>query len=167
MDLSKYLELDLVLVCGLPGSGKSHFAERFFKSGGYRRVNRKELRRMLYEMTNFGEKWSESRFAAVDEYLVKHVERRIIEHLLQNKQKVLVDNTCVSATSREWYVGVAAQAHKSAGVVFLNTPARACMERNRKREDPVPETVISNLAAGIELPTSREGFREMLVVKEY
>ena len=167
VDFSTFADLDLVLICGLPGSGKSHFSERFFKDQGRKRVSRKEIRRLLYEMTNFGAAWSETRYAEVDEHLVKHVERKIIEQLLQNKQKVLVDNTCVTAAAREVYVAVATQMHKSAGVVFLNTPAKACLERNRKREDPVPETVISNLSAAIELPTRREGFREMLVVKEY
>ncbi len=152
-------------VCRPPA--RSHFAGKYLKGGDRKRVNRKEIRRLLYEMTSFGETWNESRFAAVDEFLVKHVERKIIEHLLQNRQKVLVDNSCVSASSREPYVALAAQVHRTARAIFLNTPARACLERNRKRTDPVPETVISNLAAAIELPMARGGFREMLVTKEH
>ncbi|MCX7029012.1 MAG: AAA family ATPase, partial [Spirochaetes bacterium] len=76
MDLAKFNDLDIVLVCGLPGSGKSRFASGVFKESGRRRVGRQEIRRMLYEMTTFGDPWSEERYSAVDEVLVKHVERK-------------------------------------------------------------------------------------------
>lgn len=165
MDLGVFHNLDVVLVCGLPGSGKSRFAAENFKDTGRNRVNRKELHRLLFEMIHFGGQWSEAKFDAIDEFLVKHVERKIIEHLLQNKQKVLIDNTSVSAESRKGYLSIAHQMHKSIGVIFLNTPATTCMERNRALQDPVPERVIANLAASVDLPRSEEGFREILVLK--
>jgi predicted kinase len=165
MDLNKFHDLDVVLVCGLPGSGKSHFSGENFRDSGRNRVNRKEIHHLLYEMIHFGGKWSEAKFDALDEFLVKHVERKIIEHLLQNKKKVLIDNTSVSAESRKGYISIAQQMHKSIGVIFLHTPAGTCLERNRTRADPVPERVISNLAAAIDLPRSDEGFREILVLK--
>jgi len=165
MDLEKFRDLDVVLVCGLPGSGRSQFVSEHFKDSGRNRVNRKELHRLLYEMIHFGGQWSEAKFDALDEFLVKHVERKIIEHLLQNKQKLVVDNTSVSAESRKAYLGIAQQMHKSIGVIFLHTPAAACLERNRASPDPVPERVIANLAAAIDLPRAEEGFREILVLK--
>jgi predicted kinase len=165
MELSKFHDLDVVLVCGLPGAGKSHFAAEYFRDKGRNRVNRKELHRLLYEMIHFGGRWSEAKFDAIDEFLVKHVERKIIEHLLQNKQKVLIDNTSISAESRKSYLGIAHQLHKSIGVIFLHTPAATCLQRNRARADPVPERVISNLAAAIDLPRAEEGFREILILK--
>ena len=85
MDLAKFQSLDMVLVCGLPGSGKSRFAAEFFADSGRDRVNRKEIHRLLYEMIHFGKKWSEKAFDELDDFLVKHVERKIIEHLLQNR----------------------------------------------------------------------------------
>ena len=32
MDVHRYQGFDIVLVCGLPGSGKSHFASTYFKA---------------------------------------------------------------------------------------------------------------------------------------
>ena len=64
VDLGKLQNLDIVLVCGLPGSGKSHFARTFFLKSGRKRVNRKEIRRHLFEMTSFGQKWTEAEFPA-------------------------------------------------------------------------------------------------------
>lgn len=167
MDLSRFKMLDLVIVCGLPGSGKSHFASKYFKDAGRNRVNRKEIRRMIFEMTNFGTDWSEDQFDAADDFLVKHVERKILEHLLQHNRQVLVDNTSVSRSSRKTYVDIARQMHRSIGVIYLHAPVITCLERNRTREDEVPEIVISNLAASAVLPDRSEGFQEVLVVEGY
>jgi predicted kinase len=165
MDLARFQALDVVLVCGLPGAGKSHFCRSRFQDSGRLRVNRKEIRGLLYEMLSFGRKWSEADFNSSDEFLVKHVERKIIEHLLQNRKKVLIDNTSVSASSRKSYLGIAQGMRKSIGLIFLDVPAGICLEQNRRREDPVPEMVISNLAAALDPPRPEEGFQELLVLK--
>ncbi|MGA2479220.1 MAG: AAA family ATPase [Spirochaetia bacterium] len=167
MELARFQNLDIVLICGLPGSGKSHFARTHFQQSGRKRVNRKEIRRLLFEMTNFGQKWSEKDFATNDEFLVGHVERKIIEHLLQTKQKMLIDNTHVSRESRKLYVGIAKQAGKSIGAIFLDTAVITCLERNRGREDAIPERLISRLAAEKELPEVSEGFKDVLVLDAY
>jgi len=167
MDLTKFHSLDIILVCGLPGSGKSHFSRTFFRDTGRKRINRKEIRRLLYEMTTFGEKWSEELFNKHDESLVKHVERKMLEHLLQNKQKVLIDNTSVTSSSRKTYIDAAKQLRKTIGVIFLKIPVQKCLERNRSREDPIPDMVISNLSAAMELPKREEGFEEVLVIDNY
>ena len=119
MDLNKFEKTDIVLVCGLPAAGKSHFARKFFADSGRKRVNRKEIRRLLYEMTSFGNKWSESMFSHVDENLVKHTERKLIEHLLVNNEKILIDNTCITAASRKIYVSIAGR-FKKIPVLFVN-----------------------------------------------
>jgi predicted kinase len=166
VDLSRLHALDIVLICGLPGAGKSSFARTHFQNSGRKRINRKEIRRALFEMENFGDRWSEERFNNVDEYLVKHVEKKIVEHLLQNRQKILIDNTSVTAASRKTYLAIAHQTHHSIGVVFLSCPASTCLARNRSREDPIPETAISKLAAILEPPSLQEGFAERLIVND-
>jgi predicted kinase len=164
MDLSRIQALDVVLVAGLPASGKSTFARTHFAKTGHRRVNRKEIRRFLYSMSHFGEPWRETDFNESDEALVKHVERKIVEHFLHAGARILLDNTSVTVASRADYLQLARQTKKRAGIVFLNTPVLRCIEQNRKRDDPVPESVISNLFASIQMPARAEGFDEVLVV---
>jgi predicted kinase len=167
MDIERFQPLDIILVCGLPGSGKSHFAGAHFGGTGRLRVNRKELRRLLFEMTHFGQRWSEQEFASSDEFLVSHVERKIIEHFLQNHKKLLIDNTNMSRESRRHYLLIARQMGKTAGAIFLDTPITRCLERNRSRPDAMPERVISNLAAEKELPDAAEGYKEVMTVSTY
>lgn len=166
MDLTRFSTLDIVLVCGLPAAGKSEFAKKYFENTERDRVNRKEIHRMLYEMIHFGKKWSEQHFDALDDFLIKHVERKIIEQLLQNKRKVLIDSTSVSAESRKKYTSVAHQLHKTIGVIFINSKSLTCLERNRKREDPIPEQIIGRLSASITLPDRTEGFKEVLILND-
>ena len=69
MDLSKLETLDIVLVCGLPGSGKSAFSKQYFSNSGRDRVNRKEIHRLLYEMIHFGKRWTEKEIDELEEEL--------------------------------------------------------------------------------------------------
>lgn len=167
MDLTNFYPLDIVIICGIPGSGKSHFAKTFFKKEDRKRINRKEIRRHIYEMTSFGNKWKEEYFDEEGESLVKHVERKMYEQFLQNMDKVLIDNPSVTKSSRKNYFSLAEQRVKTTGVIFLNTPLMKCMERNKKRDDAVPDKVISTLFSSIELPDKHEGFDEILVISDY
>ena len=57
--------------------------------------------------------------------------------------------------------------HRSIGIVFLDTPAGHCLERNASRDDRVPDTAISNLAAALQRPDKSEGFQEAVIVRGY
>jgi predicted kinase len=64
-------------------------------------------------------------------------------------------------------MALARQAGKSIGAVFLDTPVIKCLERNRGREDSMPESVIARLAAEKQLPDVSEGFKDVLVIASY
>lgn len=167
MDLDRFYSLDVILVCGLQGAGKTHFSMTYLNRDGRKRVNRKEIRRMLYEMTSFGGTWREELFNEKDEFLVAHVERKIYEHLLQSGSPVLIDSTNVTADSRAPYLAAARSMRKTTGCIFLNPPLKRCLERNRAREDRLSEGIITNLYASLELPAREEGFRELLIIENY
>ncbi len=163
INLKIYDNIDILLICGLPGSGKSYFAKQHFESSDRKRINRAEIRRLLYEMSHFGKEWHESDYSETDEVLVKHVEKKIIEHHLHHNIKVLIDNTSVTKLSRKYYLEIAKATKKTIAVIFINTPIQVCLQRNRQRTDKKPENVISNLFASIEIPDTREGFNNSTI----
>ncbi len=167
MDLTKFNDLDIVVVCGLPGAGKSHFSKAYFEKTNRQRVSRSEIRRFLYEMTHFGAAWQTELFKEESEFLVKHTERKILEQLLQEKQKVLIDNTSVTVDSRKRYLELARTLKKSIGALFIHNPVQVCLKRNKQNKFGVPDIVISNLSTHIELPSTKEGFKEVMIIKDY
>ncbi len=167
MTLEQLRKSDIILLCGLPGAGKSHFARKYFRKSGRKRVNRKEIRKHLYEMFSFNDKWTADMFCENEELLVKFIEKKIIEHILFNNEKVLIDNISVSEKSRTDYISIARKMKKKISAVFLDTELSLCMERNRSqdKDDIVPESLIANLSARIAYPETREGFSEVMVIK--
>jgi tRNA uridine 5-carbamoylmethylation protein Kti12 len=165
-DLSKMHNFDMILVSGLPCSGKTYIARTEFKNEGRKRISRKEIRRFVYEMTNFGDKWSEQLFTAVNEHFVKHTERKMIEHLLANGEKVLIINSSLTSDSRKVYTSIAERMHKTIGIIFIDADIRGSIERNRLLEDPIPENIIPNLAAKKSLPEKRERFNSIIILTD-
>ncbi len=169
MNLDKFHKLDVIIVCGLPGAGKSQFAEDNFKDTDRKRINRGEIRRFLYEMTTFNNKWTEDMFNEKQEYLVKHVEIEILEYFLHNNLKILIDNTSITKESRKSYIEKAKQKGKSIGIIFINTPVKKCIERSKQKDRHINTNVISNLYARIDLPKNSrdENVKETLIIDEY
>lgn len=164
MDITKFHQLDIVLLCGLYGSGKTEFAIKYFKGQNRNRVSRTEIRKYMYEMTNFGEHWDAGRFTEESDALVKHIERKILEHFLHFKQNVLIINTFVSKKSRKSIIELAHQMKKTIGAIFLQRPLEQCIERNKNNIVEVPQQIIYAMHNKIELPEKNEGFNEVLIL---
>jgi predicted kinase len=164
MDLTRFHELNIILLCGLYGSGKTEFAIKHFMGKERSRISRSEIRKYMFEMTHFGEKWSATDFTEENEALVKHIERKVLEHFLHNKRKVLIINTFVMKKSRKRFIEIAREQKKTIGAIFLSRPLEQCLERNEQNTIGVPGDVVTSLFYKIELPDKGEGFDEVLVV---
>lgn len=162
--LERLRACDVLLVCGLYGSGKNDFARKYFHEGQWNRVSRNEIRRLIYEMTHFGETWQAARFSEEDDVLVKHIERKILEHYLHNKRKILVINTFATVKSRQRFLTLASEYKRKIAAVFLDMPLDYCLSRYRQNNPTMPESVLRSMSLKIELPDKKEGFHEILVM---
>ncbi len=166
MAIDKLHNCNIVLLGGIYGSGKTEFAIKHFMNRSRYRVSRSEIRKHIFEMTNFGKKWTADMFSEEDDVLVKHVERKIIEHYLQNKRKVLVINTFTSVESRKRFVQIAKDMNKSLGMVFLDVPVNICLKNNEAKSSGIPPYVVQNLSNKKVLPSNKEGFSEVIIVTD-
>ena len=167
MSLEAIHSCPIVLLCGLYGSGKTEFAEKYFKNRNRYRISRSEIRKLMFEMTNFGQGWSSDKFNEEDDVLVKHVERKILEHYIHNKRNVLIINTFITRQSRTRFVKMARDMKKTIGAVFLDIPVDKCLENNSRKSSLIPSSVIQSLSIKKELPTKKEDFDEVLIVTDF
>lgn len=130
--------IELVINRGIPGSGKSTYAEAWVKSKHNRvRVNRDDIRMQGY-FTEFG--------PPVDENVVTAIEDAAIESALTRGISVIVDDCNIE---QKYVNRFAAIAYKHGAVVSVyqhDVPLSVALERNRTRKDQggrfVPEDVI-------------------------
>jgi len=166
MSLEKIHNCNIVLLGGLYGSGKTEFAAKHFMNRKRYRISRLEIRKLIYEMTNFGNKWSGDKFSEEDDVLVKHVERKIIEHYIHNKRNVLVINTFTSIESRTRFINIAKDMGKTIGIVFLDVPLDICIKNNEGKPSVVPGYILQNLSNKKVVPTKKEPFSEIVVLTD-
>lgn len=124
----------ILIVQGLPASGKSTFAKAWVEENPKSRirVNRDDIRRML------GPYWLPSR-----EHLVTDIEHAAIKAALEEDYDVVIDNMNLGMSYINDYLSIAHQfdtkvEYKS----FLNVPLEVCIERDKNRIDSVGEEAI-------------------------
>jgi predicted kinase len=167
MKLAEINKSDIILLCGLYGAGKSEFSELYLKNSGRIRISRTEIRKRLYSMINFGKEWVETDFNEDDEVLFKHVERKIFEHYLHKKKKILLVNTFMTVKSRQKFIEIARMNKKTISAIFLDTPMKDCIERNNEKVTGVNESVIMKLNTMKQLPDTSEGFTYVAAMKNF
>ncbi len=126
----------LLMLRGLPASGKSTFAQGLVAQG-YVRVNKDEFRAMLH-----GGAWSKAH-----EKQVLRLRDLVIADALSHGQNVVVDDTNFAAVHEQRLRELAAQhgAEFAIDDQFLAVPLEECIARDLKRLNSVGEQVIRKM----------------------
>lgn len=116
----------ILMLRGLPASGKSTIAERLVKeSGNYVRVNRDSLRRMLHSGV-----WS-----GKNEGLTQSVEKALVRLALAEGKSVVVDDTNLTDRHREMWSSIASESGATFEVRNIDTPLDDCLFRDSRRPE--------------------------------
>lgn len=131
----------LLMLRGLPGSGKTTYARDLVEKMGYVRVNKDDLRKMLHNGQH-----SQSK-----EEMVLEIRDLIVANALKEGKNVVVDDTNIHPKHEKRLAQIAFDLSKTKKVSFkvfddfLKTPVEQCIENDLKRFDSVGEQVIRKM----------------------
>lgn len=129
--------MKLTMMRGLPGSGKSTDARsEVVLSGNSGRVNRDDLRAMLFDSV-----WSGKR-----EQVVIDCEKAIAQVLFDHSMNPVIDDTNLSNRHRDMWSEVAKNKGQSFHVKDFHVSVKECRERDMQREKRVGRAVIDRMA---------------------
>lgn len=152
--LSESMLLDsakVVLTVGLPGCGKSTYAQKLIQEFSYVQLELDELREEL------GNRQDQSLTGPA---LVLRDER--LAEYIANKTKFVISDTNANAQfRRELVEKIMGLGVKDTEILIINfqVSVEVCKERNSKREFPVPEFVIDRMAAALEADSAESDYR--------
>lgn len=124
--------MKVLILQGLPASGKSTVAKNLVMEEGFVRVNKDDLRAMMY-----GDSFSKR-----SEKAVCSIRDKIINDTLKRGGNVVVDDTNFNHKHIAQITNIARNYKAEVEVRLIDTPVDVCIERNAKREKPIPEVAI-------------------------
>lgn len=147
----------LIVLCGLPASGKSTYAEMLAESGIFQRVCPDLIRKAFYGDENIqgdGARVFKTAYHDIREYGCL-------------SENVVFDATNINADRRKELVKSMRGYFDIIICKYFSTPYILCLARNEERERKVPEEVITRMWENFERPTMREGWDIIEEVKNY
>jgi predicted kinase len=138
----------IVVLVGLPGSGKSTYAREGALSSD-------EIRRILSDDPTNQDIHSRT-FATLRSLLRQRLEL--------NRPLTYIDATNLTPYERRPYIRIADEYACDIEAVFFDVPVDECQRRNRARHRVVPNDAIEEMARRLVPPSVDEGFSRVIVV---
>lgn len=146
---------ELIVMCGLPGSGKSFYAEQYVKNHPeFTIVSTDKIRGEL-----FGDE-SDQR----DGWLVFLKAYSDLTAILKSGGNAIFDTTNLKAPDRAKIIKYFRKVcpDTKLRLVFMTTPVPICVERDRNRKRTVGEEVILKMKHKLDWPNETEGWDDIL-----
>jgi len=124
--------MKLLMLKGLPGSGKSTYAKTLLEKGGWVRVNKDDLRAMMHN----------SKHSSKKEVMILRVRDLIVKEALERNLNVVVDDTNFHPKHEVVLKEIAKEYGATFIAQFIATPIEVCLERDLARPNSVGPKVI-------------------------
>lgn len=125
----------LIILVGIPGSGKTTLANKI-TARGYTCLNADSIRQELW-----GDAADQREPEKVFDIFFKQ-----LEDVLAEGKDVVIDNTNINTKQRKPIIERAAKAgYTDIQLWLLDVPLDVCLERNKKRDRAVPDDIVANM----------------------
>lgn len=151
----------IIMMCGIPGSGKSTFCHRYLTDYAY--ISRDQIRFSLLNDTD-------DYFAKEKEVMKKFLEK--INMCIQWGNDFIIDATHLTKSSRRKILSqlILPPLYPINEVycIYMKTDLKLALERNSKRTGRklVPNDVIKKMYEDLEEPELNEGFEKIITIEE-
>ena len=144
----------LIILVGLPSSGKSTYIEKNFCEG-FEILSSDKIRKELF---------FDEQNQANNSLVFSSLYRRAKEFLSCGKS-VVVDATNINRFERKRVLDNFTEFDIERIAIYIDTNINECIERDLKRARTVGDDIIMHYANKFEPPTKDEGFDEVIVIK--
>ena len=135
----------ILITIGIPASGKTTFAKELV-SQGWKRVNKDDLRWMLDNYV----------YSKDNEKFIVELRNYIIRSLILQGHNIVIDDTNINPQNERDIRNIVKLMNNESiesgqkyqyevETKIFDVPLNICIERNSKRENPVPEKVIRTM----------------------
>jgi len=146
----------LILMIGLPGSGKSFLAQKLAEGDpSYRRISTDAIRGQLFGDEAFQGPWLK---------IWSRVREQFQEAIAHDAVAIYDATNARRRNRRDAIREVRRMGFESVSGLWVNSPLELCLDRNRKRSRRVPEAIVLKMHRQLTdaPPTLQDGFDRLI-----